>query len=165
MTKFSQERKEAVIRKMCAPGNQKLSELSKEEGIALPTLYSWRKEARAQGKLMPDTGTTPSGWNSRDKFAAVMETAALSEAEIAEYCRKRGIYPEQIKIWKQACEAANDWDSEQTRQLKASGKLEKKRITELERELARKEKALAEAAAILVLRKKISAIWGKDEEE
>jgi len=59
---------------------------------------------------MPDGDHTPEGWSSRDKFAAVLETAALSEAEVAEYCRKRGLYPEQIRAWRSACEQANDWD-------------------------------------------------------
>ena len=108
---------------------------------------------------MPDSDNTPEGWNSRDKFAAVLETAALSEAEVAEYCRKRGLYPEQLRGWREACEQANDWDREQGRRLKEATQSQRKRTRELERELGRKEKALAEAAALLVLRKKAEAQW------
>ena len=110
----------------------------------------------------PDSG--PQGWSSRDKFAAVLETAALNEADLAEYCRKRGFYPAQIATWWSACKQANDWDRASTARLGQATKEEKKRVKVLERELARKEKALAEAAALLILRKKASAIWGGDED-
>ncbi|WP_222440864.1 hypothetical protein [Siccirubricoccus deserti] len=50
------------------------------------------------------------GWTSRDKFAAVLETAALNEADLATYCRQWGLYPEQIQTWRTACEQANDWE-------------------------------------------------------
>jgi transposase-like protein len=95
----------------------------------------------------------PEGWGSADKFAAVLESAALNESQLAEYCRKRGLYPEQVKSWRMACEQANAWDQEQSRRLKAARSQEKPRLRELERELKRKDKALAEAAALLVLRK------------
>jgi hypothetical protein len=59
----------------------------------------------------------PQGWSSRDKFAAVLETATLNEADPAEYCRKRGLYPAQITAWRLACEQANDWDRASTARL------------------------------------------------
>lgn len=161
--KYSQERKEAVLKKMLPPHNRSIRELSREEGISEPTLYQWRTEARRQGVLLPDKDQTPEGWTSRDKFAAVVETAALNEAELGSYCRQRGLYPEQIQAWRLACEQANDWDRAQQRQLKVSREADQQRVRELERELRRKEKALAEAAALLVLRKKAAAIWGEDE--
>jgi len=163
---YPQERKESVLMKMLPPNGQPITQLSKEEGISEATLYIWRNQARAAGRLMPDSdNTTPDGWSSQDKFAAVMETAALNEAELAEYCRKRGLYPEQIRTWRAACEQANDWNQVSEKQLKEATKAERKRNQELEKELARKEKALAETAALLVLRKKANAIWGKDEDE
>ncbi|MFN2310254.1 MAG: IS3 family transposase, partial [Gammaproteobacteria bacterium] len=102
----------------------------------------------------------PEGWSSCDKFAAVLETASLNEADLGEYCRKRGIYPAQIVAWRAACEQANDWDRSSSARISQATKEEKKRVKDLERDLGRKEKALAEAAALLVLRKKASAIWG-----
>jgi hypothetical protein len=113
---------------------------------------------------LPDADAGPEGWSSRDKFAAVLETAALNEADLAEYCRKRGLFPEQIKAWRVACEQANDWDRSSTARISQATKEEKKRIKDLERDLARKDKALAETAALLVLRKKAAAIWGGDED-
>jgi len=149
---------------MLPPNSMAIRQLSKEEGISEATLHKWRAEARGKGQLLPDAGAGPEGWSSRDKFAAVLETAALNEADLAEYCRKRGLYPGQIAVWRAACEQANDWDRASATRLGQATKEEKKRVKDLERELARKDKALAEAAALLILRKKASAIWGGDED-
>jgi len=154
-----------VLRKMLPPQNQSIKSLAAEEGISEATLYGWRKQARSEGKLMPDGAQGPKGWTSRDKFAAVLETAALNEAQLSTYCRERGLYPEQIQAWRVACESANDWDRETQRQQKASQSALEKERRRLSAELQRKESALAEAAALLVLRKKANAIWGKDEDE
>ncbi len=165
MKGYSQERKEAVLKKMLPPHSRSIPELAEEEGIAAATLYLWRKQARAQGRLLPDGDTGAEGWSSADKFAAVLETASLNEAELAEYCRRRGLYSEQVKGWRVACEQANAWDKEHSRRVKETRQQDRRRLRELERELKRKDKALAEAAALLVLRKKAEAIWGEDEVE
>jgi transposase-like protein len=161
---YSPERKAAVLKRMLPPNSMAIRQLSQEEGISEATLHKWRAEARGKGQLLPDADAGPEGWSSRDKFAAVLETAALNEADLAEYCRKRGLYPSQIAAWRAACEQAKDWDRASTARLGQATKEEKKRVKDLERELARKEKALAEAAALLILRKKASAIWGGDED-
>ncbi len=138
--------------------------MAREEGISEATLYSWRKAARAEGQFLLDGDTAPAGWCSADKFAAVVETAALNEARLSAYCRERGLYPEQFQQWREACEQANDWDRTQHRRLKEVRREDERRIQELERELREKEKALAETAALLVLRKKARAIWGEGED-
>jgi transposase-like protein len=163
--RYSPERKEAVLKKMMPPHNRSIIELAKEEGISEATLYNWRNEARSQGILMPDGDAGPKGWTARDKFAAVLEAASLNEEETGEYCRRKGIYPEQLKAWRKACEAANDWDKQAGIKLKTEQKSNRKRIKDLEKELQRKEKALAEAAALLVLQKKVQAIWEEPEDE
>jgi transposase-like protein len=150
---------------MLPPNNKTIKELAQEEGISEVTLYNWRKAARAEGRLMPDGDRTPAGWSAADKFAAVVETAALNEAELSAYCRQKGLYPEQIRQWREACEQANDWDRTQNQRLKETRKADERRIKELERELRQKEKALAETAALLVLRKKAQAIWGEVEDD
>lgn len=162
---YPKERKEAVLKKMLPPINKTIPQIAKEEGISGATLYNWRKAARAEGRLMPDGDTSPAGWNAADKFAAVLGTAAMNEAELSSYCRERGLYPEQITQWRVACEQANDWDRTQTQQMKVARRDDEQRIKELERDLRRKEKALAETAALLVLRKKAQAIWGEPEDE
>ena len=163
--KYPEERKQAVIAKMMPPHQKSLEALAEEERISVATLYHWRREARLKGILLPDHDHSPSGWSSADKFAAVLETALLNEVELGEYCRKRGLYPEQIKQWRRACEEANDWDRKQNDHLKAARKADECRVRELERELSRKEKALAEAATIIVLQKKLQTIWEEPEGE
>lgn len=161
---YSPERKAAVLKRMLPPNNMSIRQLSQEEGISEATLHNWRAEARGKGQLMPNADAGPEGWSSRDKFSAVLETAALNETDLAEYCRKRGLYPAQIAAWRLACEQANDWDRASSARLGRATKEEKKRVKDLERELARKDRALAETAALLVLRKKAAAIWGGDED-
>lgn len=163
--RYSPERKEAVLKKMMPPHNRTIKQLALEEGISEATLYNWRQEARSKGILMPDGDAGPEGWNARDKFAAVLESASLNEQELAEYCRRKGIYPNQLEQWRKACESANDWDRQANIKLKSERKTDRKRIKNLEKELHRKEKALAEAAALLVLQKKLQAIWEDPEDE
>jgi len=156
--KYDQKRKDRVIALMAGPDRLSIAEISKRENISVPTLYNWRRSARDQGILLPDSDDSPEGWTAADKFNAVLQTASLSEAETAEFCRKNGLYPEQIARWKRACEEANDWDRTRNDDLDKARRRDKVRIRELEREVTRKEKALAEAAAILILRKKLRGI-------
>lgn len=107
-----------------------------------------------QGVAVPGDGKNPEGWSSEDKFAVVLETAPLNAAELAEYCRRKGLYPEQIAAWRAACQAANANAAAQAREQRHQSKDDKKRIQQLAKELQRKEKALAEAAALVILRKK-----------
>ena len=162
--RYSAERKEAVLKKMLPPNNRSIREIAEEEGISEATLYNWRKAARAEGRLLPDGDQTPAGWTAADKFAAVVETAALNEAELSAWCRERGLYPEQLRQWRQACEQANDWGRTQNERLREARKTDQQRLKALERELKKKGKALAESAALLVLSKKAEAIWGDGED-
>ena len=150
---------------MLPPNNVRLGQLANEEGISQATLAKWRAEARAKGRLLPDANAGPEGWTSRDKLAAVIETASMNAADLGEYCRRRGVYLEQLSVWREACERANDWERAATSRITRETKDDKKRIKELERDLARKEKALAEAAALMLLRKKAEAIWGRGGED
>lgn len=162
--KYPEERKEAILKKLLPPHNQTVSALAREEGVSDATLYNWRKVARGRGRLLPDQAADSEGWSSRDKFNAVLECAALSEVELAEYCRRRGLYPEQLKGWRVSCEQANDRSLQTGRQDSEALKVERKRSRELARDLKRKNAALAETAALLTLRKKAWAIWGDEEQ-
>jgi transposase-like protein len=165
MKAYSAERKEALVRRMMPPENTLVSALARETGITEQTLYTWRRQAKGQGLAVPGDGKNPEGWSSEDKFAVVLEAAALNAAELAEYCRRKGLYPEQIAAWRAACQSANANAAEQAREQRHQSKDDKKRIQQLEKELQRKEKALAEAAALLILRKKVQAIWGDKEDD
>jgi transposase-like protein len=163
MERYPEARREAVIAKMAPPHNKSIAELAREEGISAATLYAWRRRARSEGRLVPASEDSPEGWTARDKFTAVLETAGLAEAEISAYCRRKGLYPAQIARWREACEQANDWDRARMGDLARERRADAARIRELEREVSRKEKALAETAALLVLRKKAAAIWGGED--
>lgn len=165
MKHYPLERKETVIQKMMPPTNMSISSLAAESGITQSTLYNWRKQAKSRGVAVPGDGKNAEQWSSVDKFAVVLETAALNTAELAEYCRKKGLFAEQIEQWKHACMGANASADEQEKQHKLQGRADKKRIKQLEVDLRRKEHALAETAALLVLRKKANAIWGESEDE
>ena len=162
---YSEERKQSVLAKLCPPNNRSIREVAAEEGISEATLYNWRRHARERGALYPDAGADPEGWSARDKFAAVVETAAMNEAERGEYCRSHGLYPQQLSDWRLACERANDWAEDQKLNQARQDREQRRQIRNLERELTRKEKALAETAALLVLSKKARAIWGEGEDE
>lgn len=150
---------------MMPPANRTVSELAEETGITTVTLYAWRKQARAAGAVVPGDGKSPDGWSSQEKFRVVLESAALNETELGEYCRRKGLYVEQIREWRAACEQANASAQERSRSEQARSKASRQRIRDLERERKRDKAALAEAAALLLLRKKAEAIWGRGEDE
>lgn len=159
--RYTAQEKAWVLEQMLPPLNRTVVEMAKETGITQVTLRTWRNGAKAEGASMPGSGKREGRWSSADKFRAVLETAPMSEAEVAEYCRAKAIQPEQLSQWRHACERAND----ATNTKPAVSVTAVKQIQELQRELRRKNAALAEAAALLVLRKKADAIWGKDEAE
>ena len=165
LTTYSPERKEAIQRRMMPPENKSVMELARETGITNQTLYNWRRQLKTQGVAVPGNGKNSEQWSSEDKFAVVLETAAMSIAEQAEYCRRKGLFIEQIKEWRQACLGANANAAEIAKSQREQNKGDQKRIRTLEKELHRKEKALAEVAALLVLRKKVQAIWGGESED
>jgi transposase-like protein len=165
MNRYSTERKESVIQKMMPPNNIPIPRLSQETGISDVTLYSWRKQARVEGIAVPADGKNPEKWSSEDKFAIVLEAASMNEAELGEYCRHKGLYVEQIASWRKACLQANASHAVQVKEQREQTKKDRRQIKQLTRELHRKEKALAETAALLVLQKKARAIWGESEDE
>ena len=165
---YSKELRDAMVSKMLPPNNQSITRISKQEGIPEATLRKWRDGARANGQAAPATEASSDSWSTEDKFLIVVETAGMTETDLAEYCRKKGLYAEQIERWKDACIQANGGIAQEASRLNKALKQKDKEFKSLEKELNRKEKALAETAALLVLRKKANAIWGNltdDEEE
>jgi hypothetical protein len=166
MKRYSAETRDWAIKQMMPPFNRAVIELAGATGITTVTLRTWRQRARDAGVFMPGKGRTSDQWSSADKFRVVLETASLNEAETSQYCRSKGIYPEQIRQWREACEQANVApDTRPTAAQRNEAKAAQKRIRELERQLKRSDAARAEAAALLNLRKKAEAIWGKEEED
>lgn len=165
MTIYSKEFKDKIVSRMLPPNNESLSSLSKEIQIGEQTLRNWRDKARKSGIAAPGNNRNAERWSSQDKFLIVVETASMNEKELAEYCRQKGIFLEEIKSWKDICRSANGGVAEEAARLNKELKAKSREMKDLEKELLRKEKALAETAALLVLRKKINAIWGTEQEE
>lgn len=169
MARYSEEFKESIIQKMMPPNNVSVSQLVHDTGISDATLYTWRKKAVSKGIPVPGDGKNPDQWTPETKLAVIIETATLNEAEMAEYCRKKGLFTEQIQQWKAAfINSVSSQPDSQPKQRKAMSdeqKKDKQTIKKLERELNRKDKALAETAALLVLTKKAREIWGAPEDD
>jgi len=164
MTRYSVEFKAATVKKMMPPNAMPIREVKRATGVTDVTLYKWRNEYRKKGVAVPGDDIKPDNWTGQDKLAVVIETAALNESELSEYCRKQGLYPEQVQHWKEAALKGYESDEKIQQQQLSSRKEDKRKIKKLESELRRKEKALAETAALLVLRKKAQAIWGDEED-
>lgn len=164
MPYYTEDRKTAVLKKMLPPQNQTVAEVAKEERISEATLYNWRTQAKQQGAPVPGNKKTADEWSAEAKFAVVVETALMDESTLSEYCRSKGLYPEQVKTWKAACIQGQEADVEQRKQSREQSKRDRQEIKALKRELHRKEKALAETAALLVLRKKLNVLWGENED-
>ena len=148
--KYPKEMKEAIIARMLE-GDETVTDIQRDTGVGINTLYRWRDQAKHQKGLSATTKyKNADKWSSQDKFMVVLETANLTEIEFSEYCREKGVYPEQVKEWKEACINANDNAREKNTKAGKELRAERKEKEKLEKELARKEKALAEAAALLV---------------
>src|ERR1022692_4413622 len=103
MKSYSPERKAAILKKLLPPLNMSIAELSRQENISTVTLYQWRKQLRERGHVVPGSQSSPEQWSAEAKVAVVAETLTLSEVELSEYCRKRGLFPDQVKAWKETC--------------------------------------------------------------
>ena len=164
MAQYSPERKQAILDKLLSPTLISIAQLARDENIAEQTLYNWRNRAKQQGKTVLTNSKTQE-ISPETKLAIIIDTAKLNETELAEYCRNKGLYPEQIAQWKAQSLTGFSTTEQQTAQVRRQHQTDQKQIKQLKQEIKRKDKALAEAAAILILRKKLNALWGEDEDE
>lgn len=162
---YTKEFKASVLKRLEQPTTDTITSLSEELGVPRTTIYQWIRKKEKDNNRTSISHKPTSKWASEDKFHVVLETSTLTEVELAEYCRRKGIYVDEVNTWKEQCLKANQTTIEDPKELKESLKEEKERNKKLEKELRIKEKALAETAALLVLRKKANAIWGDPEEE
>jgi hypothetical protein len=164
--KVTNEEKTNLIMRMLPPNNERISDLSNESGVSTKRLYNWQKKAKEEGISPVVDGESDNKWSSRDKFMIVVETMAMNEIELGEFCRSKGLYRNQVEAWKIACIGANNGNYiKPVKDLSAELKESKENEKKMARELRKKEAALAEAAALLLLRKKARAIWEENEEE
>jgi len=162
---YTRRIKETAIRMMLPPENTPLKKIGETLGIPEGTLKKWKQELRVNGHTLTESDPKSDKWSSQDKFLIVTETMKLNEAELSEYCRKNGLYEAQVKLWQENCMNANGNIPGQIAELMHQDKVTQRELRRLKKELQRKESALAETAALLVLRKKAEAIWGSSDDE
>lgn len=155
---FTEGFKKAMVEKLLTPGGKGITELCKEIGVSHQTVYNWRDKYKNVEEFGPIKAMSPRRWNIKDRYTAVLESAGLRGDELGKWLRKTGLHSDHIELWKKEIEqmVSSPKDKEEIRHLK-------KRNKELEKELLRKEKALAEMAALITLKKKAEAIWGDEE--
>jgi transposase len=142
---------------MLPPNNVVVPELAGETGIPKDTLCGWRRGAQAGAAQAKDSSRE--GLSSEERFNVVLETASLNEVELGEYCRRKGLFAQQIQAWRETCRQAHVAPIAQADRQELHEQA--KAIKGMERELRRKDKALAEAAALLVFQKKPAPSRGK----
>lgn len=93
MTRISPERKASLLAKLLPPYNMTVAAVAQMDGVSEATLCNWRSQAKAEGKPVPGADKSSEQWPADARFAVIVETATLSETEVAENCRKKGLYP------------------------------------------------------------------------
>ena len=144
--RYSQELRDHILKRVLPPQSDSIERVAREEGISEQTIRNWKAQAISEN-YAPSGNDEPEKWSSQDKFLIVLETSGMSETDLAEYARQKGLYVEQIAEWRDACINANGGMARMARSLNAALKESEKEKRRLEKELQRKEKALAEAAA------------------
>jgi transposase-like protein len=151
-----------MVERMVGPDRTSASALAREVGVGQSTLSRWHREAhmgKGRGKKGKKDSKSPRIWSAEDKLRVVQESLGLSEEDLGAYLRREGLHEAQLREWRQAVLGA-------LRGLKKGPKKspEAKKVRELERELYRKDKALAEVTALLALKKKVQELWGDEDE-
>ena len=158
--------RDAIRKRMRPPNRESVAEIVRSTGITPQTIYNWRSRWQKQGQLVSATSKPPEQWSAADKLAAVIQAAGLSGTDLGAFCRERGLYPKQLARWRQAAEDANGPSAPSMadqRELQRKNQEQAREIRRLQRELEKKEKALSEAATLLMLSKKLDQLWPRDE--
>jgi len=157
VARYGQAFKDRAVARLLPPESAALDVVSREMGVSVGTLERWREDAQSR----PARGRA---WTAGARLEAVITTAAMNEAGKSAWCREHGVYLSELDQWRASCTTALA-DPEDVRASPQATRADRKRIKELERDLLRKDRALAETAALLVLAKKVGAIFNKGEDE
>ena len=151
---YSAAFKARVVQRLVGPHAVSANALAKELGVSQESLSRWLRQARSVGE-MP---SSKKQWTGAEKLRVVMAAAGLTGTDLGAFLRREGLHEAQLIAWREAAETALGAPA----RPRPGGSPEARRIQELERELRRKDRALAETAALLVLKKKVQAIWGDE---
>ena len=88
MRVYSEQYKEQLVRKLMPPSNQSVAQVSRDSDVSVPALYNWKKKFQDTGHVAPAKSSRPEGWDCKAKLAAIIQTAAMNEAQSAEDCRE-----------------------------------------------------------------------------
>jgi transposase-like protein len=163
MGEYTQGFRAAMVRRMIGPGAVSATGLHVETGVAQSTLSRWLRDAGSVNEVSKRSvkkARRASRWSATEKLRIIAAAAELDGEELGALLRREGILQAQLDEWRAAAEQALD--------ANAAAKVEAahaRELAELRKELARKEKALAETAARLVLRKKLAALWGDEDDD
>jgi len=157
VARYGQAFKDRAVARLLPPEGAAVELVAREVGIGAGTLQRWREDAQSR----PARGRA---WTAAARLEAVITTAAMAEAGKSAWCREHGVYPAELAKWCASATAALA-EPEEARASPQATRADRKRIKELERDLLRKDRALAETAALLVLSKKVEAIFRRGEDE
>jgi len=158
VARYGQVFKDRAVARLLPPESAPVQTVSQEIGVSVATLERWRADALS-------TPARERVWTAAARLQAVITTAAMDESQRSTWCRENGVYPTELEQWKQNAIAALS-ETPEERASPQETRDSRKRIKELERDLRRKDKALAETTALLVLSKQLQAIFqrgGEDE--
>jgi len=166
MARYSEAFKDAIITRILSTDSPSIRSVAAENDVPIGTVLNWlsKKDIHMKNKesnLKPTKEVIDD--SLQDKFKIILETASMSEVEMGAYCRTKGIYTQDVEVWKQ--EMLTNLDSRNKKKLDKENNDLKVKVRELQSELRCKDKALAETAALLLLKKKARIIWEVDEEE
>ncbi|MBR4741546.1 MAG: hypothetical protein IK079_01430 [Desulfovibrio sp.] len=164
--KYGESLRESTLRRILPPKSESLSQVSRDTGISIQTLFNWRKKALSEGKECSfEEEKDTSSYSSEEKFLIVVQAESLNESDLAEFARSKGVFVEQIKTWRETCKNANDVRAVERRQFNQALKEKERLIMSLQADIDRKDKALAELVALDVLKKKANSTWAGLEED
>jgi transposase-like protein len=161
--KYSEEFKKAAVEKVLSRGARTVAEVLEELGVPSPTLYQWRSNFSKLGTMKKST--RPQDRSSAEKLKVVNEYESASSDERGELLRRSGVHQEHVESWIKQIHLSLNAGGIGKHVERSERALDRRRIKELENDLRRKDRALAETTALLVLKKKADLIWGTEENE
>lgn len=166
VTSYPADVKASILAKAMAPNGANLVQLAKESNIPYATLYTWKKDMIKNSQIKAtESSERPQDKSAASKLQAVIDNFGKTEEAQGAYCRANGIYPQHLATWKnEMLEALGGSMSTKAKADKAENKKIKQEVKVLKSDLLRKEKALAEVGALLILKKKADLLWGEDED-
>ena len=156
-------KEQALIKVYSRGNNQTIQSVANELNINLTTLKAWMKQSEQDvNKPVSPKSKRPEDWSPEERLAALQQSYSLLGEDLNTWCRERGVFIHQLEQWKtDFCSLGETGDQREEARILRALKAENQ---SLERELLRKNKALAEAAALLVLQKKFRALLGGEVE-